>query len=328
MKIIEYEDKYLEDVKDLLVELEEYILSIDKDNLDQLHPEYRNKMAILDLEEVKDNNGKCYLAIENAKALGVIMGYERKYDEYDYLDYKCPKCGEISELIVSQKVRSKGIGSLLMNKMEEYFKNIGCEYITIDVFAYNKTGINFYKKQGYHTRGLIDIKRISNDNTNYKCIVANKELIIKKWDEEIKKHNNSKLWISFKEQSLRNINTRIVYIGLLDNKIITECTAIVDSNDLDMQNKDNLLGDKTAYLTAFRTNKEYENKGYFSKLYKYMEEDLKKKGFTTLTLGVEPSEVRNIQIYFNWGFTNYIKSDYEYYPNGEKELVNYYKKDI
>ena len=32
MQIVEYEDKYLEDVKDLLVELEEYIISIDKDN--------------------------------------------------------------------------------------------------------------------------------------------------------------------------------------------------------------------------------------------------------------------------------------------------------
>lgn len=58
MKIIEYEDKYLADIKDLLVELEEYILSIDKDNLDQLHPEYREKMAIKDLEEVENNNGK------------------------------------------------------------------------------------------------------------------------------------------------------------------------------------------------------------------------------------------------------------------------------
>ena len=52
MKIIEYEDKYLEDVKDLLTELEEYILSIDEDKLDQLHPDYRDKMALLDLEEV------------------------------------------------------------------------------------------------------------------------------------------------------------------------------------------------------------------------------------------------------------------------------------
>lgn len=48
MKIIEYKDKYLEDVKDLLVDLEEYIVSIDKDKLDRLHPEYRDKMAILD----------------------------------------------------------------------------------------------------------------------------------------------------------------------------------------------------------------------------------------------------------------------------------------
>ena len=49
--IIEYNDKYLDDVKDLLVELEKYILSIDKDNLDQLHPKYREKKAIIDLEE-------------------------------------------------------------------------------------------------------------------------------------------------------------------------------------------------------------------------------------------------------------------------------------
>ena len=143
---------------------------------------------------------------------------------------------------------------------------------------------------------------------NYKCVVANKDLIIKKWDEEIRKHNNSKTWIDFKEKSLRNLDTRIVYMGILNDEIITESTAIISINDLDMQNKDNLVGNNKAYLTAFRTNKEYENKGYFSKLYKFMEEDLKKRGFTSLTLGVEPSEVRNIMIYFNWGFTNYIKS--------------------
>ena len=60
MKIIEYKDKYLEDVKDLLVELEEFIISIDIDKLDQLHLEYREKLVILDLEKVKRNNDKCY----------------------------------------------------------------------------------------------------------------------------------------------------------------------------------------------------------------------------------------------------------------------------
>ena len=160
MQIIEYEDKYLEDVRDLLVELEEYILTVDKDELDQLHPEYREKMALLDLEEVKENDGKCFLAIENDKAIGLIMGTIIKYDEYDYLDYKCPKEGEITELIVTSKIRSKGVGQALMNKMEEYFKSVGCEYILVDVFAYNENGIKFYDKQGYHPRMHVGIKKI------------------------------------------------------------------------------------------------------------------------------------------------------------------------
>lgn len=160
MEIIEYNDKYLEDVKDLLVELEEYILSIDEDELDQLHKEYRDKMAILDLKEVNDNSGKCYLMIDGDKVIGLIMGYVRVYDKYDYLDYKCPKCGKISELIISKHARSNGVGQKLIKKMEEYFKQINCEYILIDVFAYNKNAIKFYNRQGYHTREIINIKKI------------------------------------------------------------------------------------------------------------------------------------------------------------------------
>ena len=160
MKIIEYEDKYLEDVRELLVELEEYLVLIDKDCLDQVHPEYKEKMAILDLKDVNSNNGKCYLAVEKDKAVGLIMGYIPSYDEFDYLDYKCPKRGKITELIVTNKTRNKGIGQLLINKIEEYFKSLGCEYILVDVFAYNENAIKFYDKKGYHPRMYTNIKKI------------------------------------------------------------------------------------------------------------------------------------------------------------------------
>ena len=161
MEIIEYNKNYEEDVKDLLVELEEYIISIDEDHLDQLHEDYRDKMIDLDLEEVYENEGKCFIAVdENNKAIGVIMGIIRKYDEFDYLDYKCPKSGEITELVVSKNVRSKGIGQLLINEMEEYFKNMNCEYIFVDVFEYNKNAFNFYSKDGYHSRMEIMLKKI------------------------------------------------------------------------------------------------------------------------------------------------------------------------
>ena len=156
MQLIEYEDKYLDDVKDLLVELEEYIVSIDKDHLDQVHPEYREKRAIIDLEEINKN----YLAVKNNKIIGLIMGRIFSYDEYDYLDYKCPKRGEITELIVTNKIRSKGIGQELINKMEEYFKSVRCEYVIVDVFAYNEIGKKFYNKINYHTRMETMIKKI------------------------------------------------------------------------------------------------------------------------------------------------------------------------
>ncbi len=160
MQIVEYENKYLEDVRDLLVELEDYIVSIDKDNLDIVHQEYREKMAIKDLEEVNNNEGICYLAIDNNKVVGLIMGCIFPYEEYDYLDYKCPRRGEITELIVNKKARSKGIGNLLMNKIEEYFKEKDCEYIFVEVFGYNDNAFKFYSKDGYHTRMNTMIKKI------------------------------------------------------------------------------------------------------------------------------------------------------------------------
>lgn len=160
MKIIEYEEKYLEDVRDLLTELEEYIVSIDKDELDHVHPEYHEKMALVDLNNVKNNNGICYLAIENDKAIGLIMGTIPPYDEYDYLDYKCPKRGEITELIVTSKTRSKGVGQALIDKLEAYFKSKNCEYVRVEVFAYNEIGKNFYNKKNYHSRMQSMIKKI------------------------------------------------------------------------------------------------------------------------------------------------------------------------
>lgn len=91
------------------------------------------------------------------------MGGIFPYDEYDYLDYKCPRRGEITELIVSKKIRSKGVGKELMDKMEEYFKSLGCEYVIVDVFAYNHNAENFYNKKGYHARMKTLIKKIDED---------------------------------------------------------------------------------------------------------------------------------------------------------------------
>lgn len=164
---------------------------------------------------------------------------------------------------------------------------------------------------------------------NYICKIATVDEMNMKWDYEISKAiNNKNNWIIWKEENIKNYeNGKIIpYYGILDGQIICEATAALTSDIV--QNSDKLVDATTAYLTAFRTNKEYEGKGYFSKLYKYMEEDLKNKGYTLLTLGVEPNEVRNYEIYCHYGFSEFIKSDVEVYPDGTKINVNYYGKRI
>ena len=89
-----------------------------------------------------------------------------------------------------------------------------------------------------------------------------------------------------------------------------------------------------AYLEAFRVKKEFEGQGYFSKVYRFMEQYLAGLGFKTLVLGVEPTEERNRQIYFYLGFTNFLHRKIETYPpkrEGEPPediIVDYYSKEI
>ena len=44
--------------------------------------------------------------------------------------------------------------------MENYFKLQGCEYVIVDVFAYNEIGKQFYNKRSYHSRMETMIKKI------------------------------------------------------------------------------------------------------------------------------------------------------------------------
>ena len=71
-----------------------------------------------------------------------------------------------------------------------------------------------------------------------------------------------------------------MYYGILNETIISEATAFISNTD----DTNSLVNEYTAYLSAFRTRKEYQGKGYFSKLYKFMEDDLKSRGYTTLVV--------------------------------------------
>lgn len=55
---------------------------------------------------------------------------------------------------------------------------------------------------------------------------------------------------------------------------------------------------------------------------------MRKKGFTKATLGMETGDTKNKVIYCYYGFSKYIKSGREYYPDGTAIDVEYYGKSL
>jgi len=161
------------------------------------------------------------------------------------------------------------------------------------------------------------------------CKIANEDEMNIKWDYEIEHNKDEKEnWITWKKDNIDRFKKGFIipYYGILNGKIITEGTALIDRNVL--KDISDLIDDKTAYLMAFRTIEEYQGKGYFSKLFKYIVDDLKKKGYKRLTIGVEPTEIKNKTIYFNYGFTNFVRRSQEKYPDGTIIDVEYYYKEL
>ncbi len=152
--IIEYEDKYQEEVKDLFTELQEYIVSLDKEKFNILTSSYRDLYFEKTIEEINNENGKMFLLKVEDKIVGLVVGIiMNSINEYDF---KAPIRGRITELIVNKKYRDNGYGKVLLESMENYLKRVGCQNILIEVFGYNTNALNFYEKNGYHIR-LYDV---------------------------------------------------------------------------------------------------------------------------------------------------------------------------
>ena len=160
MEIFEYNPQFDEQIKDLLVELQNYLIDIDDWHTQVMLPEYREGNFQMDLRKVNNQEGKIYLAIENELIIGLIMGVVEEKDEIDKLTNDCAKTGSVIELIVKNNIRGNGIGKILLDKIENYFKSINCKRVNIEVFGPNKKGLNFYEKNDYTIRDMIVSKRI------------------------------------------------------------------------------------------------------------------------------------------------------------------------
>lgn len=165
----------------------------------------------------------------------------------------------------------------------------------------------------------------------YTVKIASLAEMNRKWDEEIARGGNDRenriIWKKRHLESFR-AGHLLPYYGFLGTSIICEATARIHPDGV--QNSDGLVdaARKIVYLSAFRTVEAFQGQGYFSKLFRFMLCDLRQRGYVKATLGVEPAEEKNKQIYAHFGFTEYLKSGRERYPDGTEIEVEYYGKTL
>lgn len=88
----------------------------------------------------------CFVAEVTGRVEGIALVYGR------YSTWK-GKILHLEDLIVSQKMRNKGLGTALLNEVVRYGSTLGVKRISWEVLDWNEPAIAFYEKKG------ADVKR-------------------------------------------------------------------------------------------------------------------------------------------------------------------------
>ena len=117
---------------------------------------YCKNMGFNDIDDSKEgisrflerNPNTSFVAMENDELLGIILGGHDGRRGYIY------------HMSVAEKYRKKGIGSALVKKCLESFKNEKISKVALLVFKYNETGNAFWEKQGFILREDVNYRNI------------------------------------------------------------------------------------------------------------------------------------------------------------------------
>lgn len=160
MLIREYAPNDKAAVITLLVQLQDHLVAVDDEKVQMLTVRYRKEYIDYLFDALRVNNGILLVAENAATIIGFVAGIIEPKDREDVLTNRCPIRGKVLELIVSKDFRLGGIGTALLQAMEEYFKKHKCEYICVDVFAPNEDAVRFYQINSYAPRNIEMYKRL------------------------------------------------------------------------------------------------------------------------------------------------------------------------
>jgi GNAT superfamily N-acetyltransferase len=128
------------------------------DVMQELYPSLTLEVYSSELDEMLQNNHYGQLAaFVEGQCVG-IAGF--------WIGTKlwCGRYLEIDNLIVSEKIRSKGVGSAFFDYLSRKAENFQCNMMALDSYTYNFKAHKFFYNEGYAPRGFHFVRLINEKN--------------------------------------------------------------------------------------------------------------------------------------------------------------------
>ena len=163
--IREYKDDDRQAIDRLQYKLQEYFSEIDETKESKTYENFEKAHLYLEqmIKDVKNMNGKIYVAEKDGKIVGFVQGViiEHKFGEDPIFDlsHEPRKEGWIGLLFVEPAYRCSGFGKDLMDKIEEYFVSQNCDCVRLLVLN-NNNAVDFYKGREFISHNLEMVKKL------------------------------------------------------------------------------------------------------------------------------------------------------------------------
>jgi len=129
------------------------------DVLKELYPSLTPENYLADLKEMLPNNRYGQVAVFDGDTCVGISGY--------WIGTKlwCGKYLEIDNLVVSAKVRSKGVGKMIFDYLADKAQQEECSMVSLDSYTSNFKAHKFFYNEGFAPKGfhfinILDAKKI------------------------------------------------------------------------------------------------------------------------------------------------------------------------
>jgi GNAT superfamily N-acetyltransferase len=122
----------------------------------RLRPDSEGRYATYLRERSRDHEGVVFVAEDNGRVIGLGVASIRSQSSF----FEPSRYGYISDLLVLESERRRGIGSLLFRRMVKWFRGLGIGVVRLHVASCNEPARAFWARAGaddYLVESWIDI---------------------------------------------------------------------------------------------------------------------------------------------------------------------------